>query len=261
MADVNLNSERAIQLKTKLGDYPAPTPENLAKQQEYLDVTGLREANKQAAMVDTIGQRLNDLSGLTGVGAGLPRVGSGLASMANKIKGLVVGDREAGLAANSVSKFYSNLDPLLKTEEGTPKTFYHGTNANFDEFRQMPSGSSKYKNTGYFFTSDPEFASAYAAKDGGNVIPVHLNASKLFDASTMSPLNKRNVSDQLVNRLKDEGYDGITGFRYPHEVVVFNPNQVKGAFNATPTFDSNNIMKSVVPGGLSVATYENTKDK
>lgn len=67
-------------------------------------------------------------------------------------------------------------------------------------------------------------ATAYAAKDGGNVIPVHLNASKLFDASTMSPLNKRNVSDQLVNRLKDEGYDGITGFRYPHEVVVFNPN-------------------------------------
>ena len=55
-------------------------------------------------------------------------------------------DRQANL-----KKFMEGAHPAMFNEDGTPKVFYHGTQADFGHFRPSHRGA-------HFFSSDPEFA-------------------------------------------------------------------------------------------------------
>ena len=59
------------------------------------------------------------------------------------------------------------------------QTLYHGTGADFTEFKNKQDRDYGYSGQGYYFTDEPGTANFYAettAKKGGspNVIPAHL---------------------------------------------------------------------------------------
>ena len=162
---------------------------------------------------------------------------------------LVPGSRAAtSFAPKGLDKdgWLKNADTFLKNEDGSPKVLYHGTNANIEGFRHgnTARAGAKYQNQGnIFLTSDPKFASEYAEGLGGNVIPVNLNAEKLFDYSaTRTPgkvtLGPRGLTKSVTDELKAQGYTGTRGFRYPHEVTVFDPASIKSAFHKNRGYDS-----------------------
>lgn len=72
---------------------------------------------------------------------------------------------------------------LITDESGKPKTFYHGTNKKFDEFKPQKSfrtvlaSQQEVVSPAFFFTPDREFAEDY----GNIVIPVNLSFEKLVE--------------------------------------------------------------------------------
>ena len=154
----------------------------------------------------------------------------------------------------SKAAFYKNNDEFLMNTDGIPKTFYHGTKGNFDEFKHGADGAyaQKLSGNGYYVTSDPALASRYAPEAGGNVMPLHVRADKIkqYEAPANKLVKPPKIDAAFIKQLQDEGYEGLAGMRYPSEVIVFNPNQLKSVHNTSPT-SSNNIMRAAVPGGLA----------
>lgn len=73
-------------------------------------------------------------------------------------------------------------DSVFTHPDGTPRVFFHGTQSDFDEFRQNDW------TAGYFFTDDPMYAEERAVDDAENVfenaeniVPVFLSARKVLD--------------------------------------------------------------------------------
>jgi len=72
---------------------------------------------------------------------------------------------------------------VLTNEDGSPKTFYHGTDATFEEFtptegvRTILAAQIPVTTSAFFFTEDEAVAREY----GKNVIPVNLSFSKLVN--------------------------------------------------------------------------------
>ena len=157
-------------------------------------------------------------------------------------------------AADKFASFYKNNDAFLLNSDGSPKTFYHGTKGNFDEFKHGVDGANaqKLSGNGYYVTSDPELASKYATQEGGNVMPLHIRASaiKQYEAPSNKLVKPPKIDEAYIQQLQKEGYDGLAGMRYPSEVIVFNPNQLKSVNNMSPT-TSNNIMRAAVPVALT----------
>lgn len=139
---------------------------------------------------------------------------------------------------------------------GKPLVVYHGTQADFDEFNQDNARSVSSEDQGYFFTSDPEEASAHAKHDWGrdnpqpNVMPVYLSIS--------NPEIVENVGQparwydthgaKAVARAMADGRDGlIIGSDEGKIYVAFRNTQIKSATANRGTFDggSGNILYSV----------------
>ena len=168
--------------------------------------------------------------------------------------------RGLGLAATEIDKarkfanFYRNNDKFLMNADGTPRVFYHGTKGNFDEFAHGIDGITKQKlsGEGYYVTSDPALASKYSTQEGGNIMPLHIRANKIkqYEQPTNKLTKPPKIDAEYVAQLQKEGYEGLAGMRYPSEVIVFNPNQLKSIHNMAPTA-SNNIMRAAAPIGLT----------
>jgi hypothetical protein len=152
-----------------------------------------------------------------------------------------------------------NADNFLKGPNGEAKVFYHGTNADISAFRHgnKAKAGKKYGNQGNtFLTSDPKFASEYAEGAGGNVIPVNLNAEKLFDyPASRTPgkvqLGQRGMTKAVTDELKAQGYTGTRGFRYPHEVSVFDNSSIKSAFHSPEGYDKTSDLISAKKAGFA----------
>lgn len=158
------------------------------------------------------------------------------------------------------------VNPALLNEDGTPKVFYHGTDAEFTVFdperfnTREPSGD--YVGEGFFFSTDKNTARKY----GKNVMPVYLRINNpLVIESPQDAKNFRNTflgkyaeGDQelrdllggdydyfsimeenpsaIREELQKKGYDGLIDKMYG-QAAVFSPEQIKSATNNIGTFD------------------------
>ena len=156
-------------------------------------------------------------------------------------------------------------------DDGSPKVMYHGTSFDISHFKPGQGNA-------IFVTDNPKVAENFA-KDAEikaplgiypNIMPVYVKAEKPFDYENPSHLDKLSMyfgddsvtmeeiangnwgvieSQEFQDIIKDLGFDGFYvyedgAFTVPSKNLgVFNPNQIKSAFNATPT-ESTDIMQS-----------------
>lgn len=92
----------------------------------------------------------------------------------------------------------------LKAHNMTDKVWYHGTGADISEFSHNYAGEANTYGGGFYFTDNPDTASAYAniGKDdseesAANVIPVHLALTKAV------PHDKPFTRTQIQNIITD----------------------------------------------------------
>ena len=136
------------------------------------------------------------------------------------------------------------VSPMVLNEDGTPKVFYHGTNAEFDAFS---SEELLYREGSFFFAENEEDAEAY----GKNVIKAYLSAENLanYDQQPSEFYRLKDKREQ-VEYLKDLGYDGWYDDMDSGEwgeVSVFSPTQIKSATDNLGTYSryTPNIYRSI----------------
>lgn len=140
-------------------------------------------------------------------------------------------------------------DKILSDKNGNPKTLYHGTNADFDNFILFPEKSNLFGGGIYFTDSKQEAIAKYTgsgseAKLGKNptVISVNLKVQKLADLRdstwNVDDIPVQNYLEEmdfsgLVQRIKSNGYDCIIhdGSLLPLPVygshyIVFNSDNI-----------------------------------
>lgn len=146
-----------------------------------------------------------------------------------------------------LTQWHKDSSPLTKNEDGTPRVFYHGTDSNFDEFKNMDVKNGTRSGTGFYFTTNEKIANSYAKKNNGNIMPVYLNAKNIYTGFDSLNDKQKEIylkSNKAVNEtLKNLGFDArMMG----DEIVVFNPTQIKSIHNKG-TFDEDNpnIMMSL----------------
>jgi GNAT superfamily N-acetyltransferase len=149
-------------------------------------------------------------------------------------------------------------ESVVKNQDGTPKTVYHGSGADFSVFR--PSKTGEF-GPGVYATDLADEASSYAGTHlegtGQNVMPVHIRMEQPFVAKNPSDFwdafGGKTDTDAMLNAQK-AGYDGViierpytiyddkrkqfyqTGQTHTH-YVVFDPKQIKSAIGNKGTYD------------------------
>ena len=149
------------------------------------------------------------------------------------------------------------ISPLLLNEDGTPKVFYHGTNAEFNTFEKGHKRTRGRLNfgEGFYFAANKKYAENYI--DDGKVIEAYVSLKKPYSvignqftefemddirsklpAEDRTKLNYDNVNEYLAKL----GYDGVIGFNYSgttktiNTVLAFEPTQIKSATDNIGTF-------------------------
>lgn len=122
--------------------------------------------------------------------------------------------------------FKSQPSSKVVNTDGTPKVVYHGTTANFTEFKSSNGALGK----GIYFTDSKDFAKGYTYQNGvavGNVMECYLDIK--------NPYIVKYADNYDTDALREKGYDGIL-----HEAtgmyVAFDPTQIKSVDNLG-TFD------------------------
>ena len=95
-----------------------------------------------------------------------------------------------------------NVSEAVLNEDGTPKVFYHGTNAEFTEFKPEEIAA---REGSYFFAENREDAAAY----GDNIYEVYLSGRNLanYDEQPAEFYRLKNKREQVA-WLEERGYDG-----------------------------------------------------
>ncbi len=173
---------------------------------------------------------------------------------------------------NFISWFIGS-DSYLSEQDGTPKVFFHGTNHDFDEFK--PSDKNvQIDFPVYYFTENVEYADRYTAKSnaGGNIIPVVINAKKVFNTRNPNHLEIYKQSlrsdgwreDEIETEIdgyfkeglqhwtshialviaKEQGFDAVlinerVGI---DAIVIFDPKNVKSVFDKEFKPSSNKLI-------------------
>jgi hypothetical protein len=155
-------------------------------------------------------------------------------------------------------------DSKVVSDSGEPQVMYHGTAAEFNEFRPGRAGL-------VFVSPDPEFASSYAfsradamagypdtmdgldnSVNGASVLPVWVRASNIFDATEKN--YKEVESPQFIESLKAQGYDAMRIKESGVEnIALFDPQQLKSAIGNSGKFDPNSrsLTDPLTPGESS----------
>lgn len=156
-------------------------------------------------------------------------------------------------------------------EQGKPLVVYHGTGADFSAFSLDKAGSGTdtgMLGKGFYFSTDPEYASRYAKRgESPNVVPVYValknplvtnNLRELPAMPEPQTIEEMEIADvlysqQMRDALLSQGYDGVI-YETPDgkkEVVAFEPTQIKSAVGNRGTFDPNDpniLMQSAYHG-------------
>lgn len=171
-------------------------------------------------------------------------------------------------------------DSKVVDGSGKPLVLYHGTMADFSTFDPQAKRKDGNKrttiNSGMFLSKSKEFASGYANREGGNVMPVYAKVTNPFDwkneehikialdayekrfgepmfDSYAAELKKRgwwaSLEGELVNILiRDHGFDGIWMTEGGEtNLYVPNSNQIKSATGNNGDYsDHGDITKAVL---------------
>ena len=160
-------------------------------------------------------------------------------------------------------------DSKVVDAEGKPMVMYHGTRSDFSEFKisTKPGESAR----AIFVSKTPNIANLFAVgvsgeAKGGNVMPLYVKASKIFDYANDSDLeavaqemtknagNKERTKDFLKygswgaieghstqRAIKALGYDAFYVDEKGHKTLaVFSPAQIKSAIGNDGSFDPAN---------------------
>lgn len=177
----------------------------------------------------------------------------------------------------------------VTNKDGNPLVVYHGTNADFSQFKHESIGSSFDSGKlgeGFYFSADPSLAGSYAnlakaktKEDAANIMPVHLSLKNPFEINAkdglwsalaekskalgveQSPTLDENKtpnpewSAAFKKALENEGHDGVV-LHFSDgrdEYVAFDPEQIKSAIGNKGTFDPNspNILDQTKRGSIS----------
>ena len=150
----------------------------------------------------------------------------------------------------------------MLNEDGTPKVFYHGTNADFTVFRR--GNKNGWLGKGIYFTENKN----YAKKNGKTVVKAYLNANKLFIAKSndhygaFSEIKEKypQVGELNISEvLSQNGFDGVayTDWDKGKIIVVYNSEQIKSATDNIGTFDKSNPDTRYAISDDEIANYKN----
>lgn len=150
-------------------------------------------------------------------------------------------------------------DSVVVDEAGRPLVVYHGTwgagRPDFSVFSESFIGSqtdSGYFGRGFYFTTDPEYADAYAGSYGGNryepgarIMPVFLSIRNPYFIPWNGGVRTASSPGDTTADLIERGYDGVKIQKDPkygdwYEWVAFRPEQIKSATGNRGTFDPAN---------------------
>jgi len=163
----------------------------------------------------------------------------------------------------SFKKWFGNSKVV---KSGKPLVVYHGATKNIVKFDKSYLGKSTDTGmwgSGFYFSSDPKYASSYS-RGKGVVMSLYLRIQKPFiiksksdvpeidvPEDTMEDLMKsdENYSKLFTKFVKSKGHDGVIvqlDSNYT-EYIVFEPNQIKSAIGNNGNFDyrSNNILEGI----------------
>lgn len=121
-------------------------------------------------------------------------------------------------------------DSKVVDADGKPLVVYHGTNASFSVFTK-----NKALGGGMFFSPSPKEASAFAFANGANIMPVYLQADRVWPSIVRS-YNEATA----IAKAKSSGYDAVRVRDAENGLVnwvVFRPEQIKSATGNAGTFD------------------------
>lgn len=129
---------------------------------------------------------------------------------------------------------------LVRDASGKPRKLYHGTNAEFDEFKSgVQTGGGLHGHGAFFFSALKDDAKSYAkrsvAQNGGKqrVVTVHLSMKnpKHIDIGDFYEMAE---DKDWHTKLQAQGHDGVIArSKYAQnsdvnaEYVVFHPHQIK----------------------------------
>lgn len=154
-------------------------------------------------------------------------------------------------------------------ENGEPLVVYHGSPSVFSVFKpSMKEGTHGEKDQieGIYFTDSIDAANWYSLEENNPkyLKAVFLNIKKMFSAEDykkLKQLTKTNVSGDISEKLKSQGYDGLfvkDGFYtmgLSKLYLCFYPNQIKLADGTNTTFDENNPDIRFKKGGSVPQSY------
>lgn len=152
--------------------------------------------------------------------------------------------------------------------QGNPIVFYHGTNADFDEFLMEHGGRGTLARDAKgvaFFTSEPDVAEDFSGylyytpdgkrvekrpSVGANIMPVYLKLENPVVWEVSGGSYTENWLADAIREAKEEGHDSVVfknmrdgsvstvgPWKKSHVVAVFSPEQVKSATGNSGTFD------------------------
>lgn len=119
---------------------------------------------------------------------------------------------------------------------GNPLIVYHGTEADFSEFKKEYQGNNTQFGGGFFFTSKPDVASNF----GKTVMPVYLKAEIGIKEKRAAKANGEDIQVDHIHTEKD-GRDIW---------IVFDPQQIKSATGNNGQFDVSNPDIRYKSGGM-----------
>lgn len=126
------------------------------------------------------------------------------------------------------------VNPAFLNDDGTPKVFYHGTDATFDVFDRT-KGRANMDIQGMFFSPYEIETEGYGSNVGQYYLSIHNPASEgvAFRALNMFK-GQNNAGVKAREHLESKGYDGVVGY---DEVIAFQPAQIKSATDNIGTFN------------------------
>jgi hypothetical protein len=171
--------------------------------------------------------------------------------------------------------------------EGKPVVMYHGTDADFDTFDPnaiRTEGRRTAVDSGISLSFDPAFASKYASKENGKVVPVYVNAEHIWtnneqgiEDAKIAYEDRYNepTPDYILEKVKEGHWSGLEGFLKQlrdyggydgiaineagkQNLIVFDSAQVKSAVGNKGTFNPEE--SSIVKSTAKATTNAHTTD-
>ena len=168
-------------------------------------------------------------------------------------------------------------DSKVVDKDGKPLVVYHGTTADFKEFKRGKIGENYGQrfSDGFYFTENAELSEGYSKKlenshkQGSSIKPVYLSLKNPLEIN--SPIEYKSILEKIKekfgkniverDRLRGKsdseilGMDGYDGVIYKNkgemeEIVAFSPTQIKSATGNRGTFDPNEADMTKASGAM-----------